>query len=145
MKPYYQDDYCTIYHGDCREILSRLEPADHVITDPPYAAQTHSGARATSNGRVVELVDFDPIDVYELRRIFGLCLPRRWLVSFLDYQHATRLESDPPDGMRGMRICIWDKPNPCPQFTGDRPGPTKAPATPYRSNVNEKLNYETSR
>ena len=36
MKPYYQDDYATIYHGDCREILPGLPPADLVVTDPPY-------------------------------------------------------------------------------------------------------------
>ncbi|MFW2369107.1 MAG: DNA-methyltransferase [Desulforhopalus sp.] len=36
FKPYYQDDSCTIYHGDCREILPVLEPVDLVLTDPPY-------------------------------------------------------------------------------------------------------------
>jgi len=36
MKPYYQDDYCTIYHGDCREILPSLPKVDLVLTDPPY-------------------------------------------------------------------------------------------------------------
>ena len=36
MKPYYQDDAVTIYHGDCREILPTLGPVDLVLTDPPY-------------------------------------------------------------------------------------------------------------
>lgn len=36
MKPYYQDEACTIYHGDCREILPTLKPVDLVLTDPPY-------------------------------------------------------------------------------------------------------------
>ena len=36
MKPYYQDDSCTIYHGDCREILPTLPKVDLVLTDPPY-------------------------------------------------------------------------------------------------------------
>jgi len=36
MKPYYQDNYCTIYHGDCLEIMPQLEPVHLVLTDPPY-------------------------------------------------------------------------------------------------------------
>jgi len=36
LKPYYQDDHCTIYNGDCREILPDLPKVDLVLTDPPY-------------------------------------------------------------------------------------------------------------
>lgn len=38
MKPYYDQDGITIYHGDCRDILPSLEPGsvDLVLTDPPY-------------------------------------------------------------------------------------------------------------
>ncbi len=36
MKPYYQDEWVTIYHGDCREILPTLERVDLVLTSPPY-------------------------------------------------------------------------------------------------------------
>ncbi len=37
MKPYYQDKWVTIYHGDCREILPVLDcKVDLVWADPPY-------------------------------------------------------------------------------------------------------------
>jgi site-specific DNA-methyltransferase (adenine-specific) len=36
VKPYYQDDLVTLYHGDCREILPTIEPVGAVVTDPPY-------------------------------------------------------------------------------------------------------------
>ena len=41
MKPYYQDDYCTIYHGDCREV--ELETYDLLLTDPPYGIGEAAG------------------------------------------------------------------------------------------------------
>lgn len=40
MKPYYDEDGITIYHGDCREILLSLtlDSVDAVVTDPPYSS-----------------------------------------------------------------------------------------------------------
>jgi len=36
MKPYYQDDAVTIWHGDCREVAPSLCRVDLILTDPPY-------------------------------------------------------------------------------------------------------------
>ena len=36
MKPYYDHDGITIYHGDCREILPTVGQVDCVVTSPPY-------------------------------------------------------------------------------------------------------------
>jgi site-specific DNA-methyltransferase (adenine-specific) len=48
LKAYYEENGITIYHGDCREVLSRRPlQADAVITDPPYlmgSASTRSPA-----------------------------------------------------------------------------------------------------
>jgi DNA modification methylase len=47
MTPYYQDDFATIYHGDCRDVLPTLSGAA-VLTDPPYGVgkgyDTHDDA-----------------------------------------------------------------------------------------------------
>ena len=51
-KPYYQDDYCTIYHADARDVLPQLKTIDLVLTDPPYGINggTGSGSRARGKG-----------------------------------------------------------------------------------------------
>ena len=36
MKPYYEQNNVTIWHGDCREILPTLDYDATVLTDPPF-------------------------------------------------------------------------------------------------------------
>jgi DNA modification methylase len=43
MKPYYEHAGITIYHGDCREVLPKLEVADLLLTDPPYGIDRANG------------------------------------------------------------------------------------------------------
>lgn len=57
IKPYYQDDYVTLYHGDCRDILPHLEPVDLVLTDPPYGIGEAAGANK-SRGKMAVAQDY---------------------------------------------------------------------------------------
>lgn len=38
MKPYYEDDWVTLYHGDAREVIPTLPNVDAIVTDPPYSS-----------------------------------------------------------------------------------------------------------
>jgi site-specific DNA-methyltransferase (adenine-specific) len=126
MKPFYDDGKgIVIYHGNCLDVLSQLEAVDHVITDPPYAAETHEGAR--TDGPLGEgtsvLIDFAPLTEEDVQEWLTLAEPivGRWVVSFMDWRHVALLERCCPSGLRFVRFGIWYKPNGAPQFTGDRP------------------------
>jgi DNA modification methylase len=43
VKPYYQDESVTLYHGDCRDVVPTLPRVDLVATDPPYAMGARNG------------------------------------------------------------------------------------------------------
>ncbi len=61
MKPYYQDKWVTIYHGDCRDILPELPKVDLVLTDPPYGIGEAAGKNA-SRGKIANVTQFDVDD-----------------------------------------------------------------------------------
>ena len=45
MKPYYDNDGITLYHGDCREVLPMVadDSVGVVLTDPPYGHNNNNG------------------------------------------------------------------------------------------------------
>lgn len=45
MKPYFEQDGITIYHGDSAELMLELPSFDLVVTDPPYGCLFKSGHR----------------------------------------------------------------------------------------------------
>lgn len=128
MKPYYQDSSCTIYHGDCREILPSLPKVDLVLTDPPYSDRTHCGARTnkTENATATYrqggsmLVTFDCLSDDAFVSLCRQCLAmsRRWVIMTCDHRHAALTF----DWEEHVRLGCWAKIAPMPQISGDRPG-----------------------
>ena len=50
MTPYYSDDACTIYHGDCREVAPVLGESFTLVTDPPYGMGWNTDTSRFSGG-----------------------------------------------------------------------------------------------
>ncbi len=138
MKPYYQDDAVTIYHGDCLDVLPALEAVDHIITDPPYSEHTHSkqrrggselerkgdGTRTRAGISRTRDLGFESLDESTRREAafhFGK-LVRRWVLVFSDVEscHLWRRELQACE-LEYVRTAAWRKLNATPQFTGDRP------------------------
>ncbi len=112
---------CTLWLGDCREIMPMVGKVDAVITDPPYSANTHEMAKTNKGkGHGSKLVTFEALGAGEFAEVVDLCLgaARGWVVMTCDYQHA----ADFVRHEKFIRLGAWVKPNPMPQVSADRPG-----------------------
>lgn len=125
----------TMYNGDCTEILPLIPAgaADHVISDPPYEDEAHTKQRRTrgkadgsGTGAFEESpLDFPPITEAQ-RDDFGRHCVRiapRWILAFCQAESVgTWRAAIERHGGKWKRSCVWVKPDPMPQLTGDRPG-----------------------
>lgn len=132
IQPYYEKNGIALFNAGCGDVFPMLETqsVDLVLTDPPYAEETHVGARTTARQKIDyhkktprSLLTFDSFTLEDQRNAFDAIarLARAWVVSFMDWRHIAEFEKQPPRGLRFVRFGIWVKPNGAPQFTGDRP------------------------
>ena len=138
MKPYYEDESVTLYHGKAEHVLPTFDhQVDHVITDPPYSEKVHSNSRSqrmvAANDRggkygadVRRNVDlgFDHLTP-ELRQLCSrefARLARRWILVFSDVESDCLWRDDlTANGLQYVRTGAWIKVGATPQFSGDRP------------------------
>lgn len=98
MKPYYQDEWVTIYHGDNSKVRAALPEIDLVLTDPPYGINyIHGGGGGGKHNRrntapiIGDTKPFDP----------SVWLEYPEVIMFGADHYAQRL----PEG----RWLVWDK------------------------------------
>lgn len=52
MKPYYSNNYITIYNCDCNELIGTID-YDILLTDPPYGMEYQSNYRAIKHRKII--------------------------------------------------------------------------------------------
>lgn len=117
--------WCVVC-ADNADVLPLLpdKSVAHVITDPPYEADAHVGARRqTREHTVVEhQIDFAPIT--EIQRGFiatrTVALSKGWVLAFCQVEAVERWRSVlTAAGAKWRRAAAWVKPDCAPQFNGN--------------------------
>lgn len=61
MTPYYKDDFCTIYHGDCRDIAHTIDKPELVLADPPYGISHPCDFKSRGRAKLAECKDYPDV------------------------------------------------------------------------------------
>lgn len=119
---------CTLYLGNCMEVMPKLGRVSHVISDPPYEAILHAAKVKDSKlrkdtGPELKAINFSSID--SIRSMFvgaveDLC--DGWLIAFCTVEGVAKWADEiNPRRMKYKRACIWVKPDSTPQLNGQGP------------------------
>jgi site-specific DNA-methyltransferase (adenine-specific) len=119
--PYYSDDYVTLYHGDCEDVLPSLSNVGLVLTSPPYnlGMQTSQGKTWGALAGGYDNHDDDmPHSEYVAwqHRVLRLCWATLADDGAIYYQHkplargnAVRLPLELNPELPLRQIIIWDR------------------------------------
>lgn len=102
--PYYQSDRCTLYCGDCLDILPHLGKVDAVVTDPPFGIGNFVQTGGNVRGEAVEWNDAPPAPaVFEVLR----SMSKHRIIWGANYFNC----------FEGAGALVWIKNQPMPNFS----------------------------
>ncbi|WP_133125109.1 DNA-methyltransferase [Thalassospira lohafexi] len=121
---------CTLYLGNCLEVMPHIDPVDHVMTDPPYEAIMHQAKAKASQRKLrtdgkpeIQSLDFDAID--DIRdEVVSQCaaICSGWLLAFCSPEGVGRWANTiNASDAKYKRACVWIKPDAAPQMNGQGP------------------------
>lgn len=90
MKVEHLSNSISVYLGDCRDVLPGLGVVDHIITDPPFSEQTHSGHNGISSRPKRTALNYGSISEDEAKALSALFAAScsGWIVWFTDHTLA---------------------------------------------------------
>ena len=127
MRPYYEQDGITIYHGDCLDVLGAVELPElsAVIMDPPYAsgartesAKPSSGAMLRGQRWAAKPIENDQMTtagfVWLMREVLLSVRPKLReggsVLSFIDWRQWPNLVGAVEScNLRVQGMVVWDK------------------------------------
>lgn len=129
MKATYTREGVTLYLADCFQVMETLDAKlfDHTLTDPPYDERTHQGGLTFRKDN--ETIDTVKLGIDEFAHMLNidvlvtqlLRLTKRWNVCFCTFEDMKKYRDPAWEQSAWVRAGVWDRVNPAPQFTGDRP------------------------
>jgi site-specific DNA-methyltransferase (adenine-specific) len=102
---------CTLYLGDCMDILPTLGKVDAVVTDPPYGVSWQSHRRNIKhdiilNDQTLDWLDCVFISIYDVLKMDSIC------VSFYGWPHVDRfMTAWKKAGFKPKSHLVWVKNN----------------------------------
>lgn len=118
MKPYYEDDAVTIYHGDCREVLPGItDGVELLVTDPPYSSggmQESAKSGGSIGTRSSETIAYDNLStrgyVRLMREVLRWCNQADEVFLFTDWRMwIESFDAVEAAGWRIRNMLVWDK------------------------------------
>ena len=130
MKPYYEQDGISLFHGDCRECLldqdlqERIEPVSVLVTDPPYQGLAGNLIAGFAGGSAVAKRRTSTPTVGEAGRSLGFIRHEEWLplacdlvvggLAFCSYHDVAEVRMALPLTAKPKALIVWHKPNSMP-------------------------------
>jgi site-specific DNA-methyltransferase (adenine-specific) len=126
IDPYYVDEYVTLYHGDCINVIRGLTTEiSAIVTDPPYASGSRTESSRPSSGAMVRNARFKarPIENDQMTTTGFVWLIRETVLaakpmlaqggavlSFIDWRQWPQLVGALETcNLRVQNMVVWDK------------------------------------